>query len=104
MAWSDADFIVRTLAAWSKAYGMDWCIYSAGDHIGDVICGEPSKRLEEFLEGLLEMSGLAPDMVSEIDKKFQNRCEPPQLVTRVATPASVLAKKTRRKKPWWQLW
>jgi hypothetical protein len=104
MAWSDTDFIVRKLAAWSKEHGMDWSIYSSGDHIGDVVRGELSKTLQEFLEGLLEMSALAPDMVPEIDKKFENRCEPPQPTMPSSASASVLASKPHAKKPWWRLW
>jgi hypothetical protein len=104
MAWSDADFIVRRLAAWSKEHGMDWSMYSAGDHVGDIVRGELSNRVQEFLEGLLEMSGLAPDMVPEIDQKFKNRCEPPQSAISAIASASVSANKTHTKKPWWRLW
>ena len=104
MAWSDTNFIVHKLAAWSKEHGMDWSIYSAGDYIGDVIHGEPTKNLQEFLEGLLEVSTLKPDMLSAIDQKFQNRCEPPQPVTLAATPTNTSSSKPRVSKPWWVLW
>jgi hypothetical protein len=104
MAWSDTDFIVRTLAAWSKVHGIDWAIYSAGDHVSDVVRGNPCEKLGEFLEGLPEMSGLAPDMVPEIDQKFKNRCEPPQLVVPATPSAGVLTEGAPTKKPWWRLW
>ncbi len=104
MAWSDTDFIVRRLALWSKTHGMDWSVYSAGDHIGDVIQGDPNKGLEEFLEGLLEVSTFRPDMVSEVDQKFKNRCEPPQSLTSIPVSKNVPSTKSSQRKPWWRLW
>ena len=104
MAWSDTDFIVDKLAAWSKEHGMDWSVYSAGDHIGDIVHGEPSKGLQEFLEGLLEVSTLSSGMVLETDQKFKNRCEPPPPMTPVASSIDTSPSKTNTKKPWWRLW
>jgi hypothetical protein len=103
MAWSDTDFIVNKLAAWSKEHGMDWSVYSAGDHIGNVIHGEPDKNLQGFLNGLLTASTLKPDMVPVIDQKFKSRCEPPQPVT-PATSTGASSSRPNAKKPWWQLW
>ncbi|MGY1530566.1 hypothetical protein [Luteimonas sp. A649] len=104
MAWSDTDFIVHKLAAWSKAHGMDWSIYSAGDHVGDVVRGEPSKNLQEFLEGLLEMSTFSPGMVPEIDHKFKNRCEPLQPATSANVTANAAANQPKTERPWWRFW
>jgi hypothetical protein len=83
---------------------MDWSVYSAGDHIGDVIHGKPSKPLQEFLEGLLEVSTLSSDMVLATDQKFKNRCEPPPPVTPVASSIDASPSKANTKKPWWRLW
>ena len=100
MAWSDTAFIVQRLAAWSSSYDMSWSIYSAGDHIGDVVHGEPDKGVEAFLAGLLEASGLGPQNVPEINLKFANRCEPPPMAA--ASKASI--KPSTAKKPWWRMW
>ncbi len=104
MAWSDTNFIVNKLSAWSKEYGMDWSVYSAGDHIGDIVNGEPSKSLQEFLEGLLEVSTLNSDMVSEIDQKFKNRCEPPPPMNPITNSMGTGTRKTITQKPWWRFW
>ena len=104
MAWSDTNFIVKKLSGWSKEHGIEWSIYSAGDHIGDIVHGEPSKSLKEFLEGLLEVSTLNSDMVSEIDQKFKNRCEPPPSMKPVTNSMSTGSSKTVTQKPWWRFW
>ena len=97
MAWSDTDFIVHKLAKWSQEHKMDWSVYSSGDHVGDIVHGVPSKPLQEYLEGLLEVSTLSSGVVMEIDQKFKNRCEPPP-----ATDTS--PSKAITKKPWWRFW
>ncbi len=104
MAWSDTNFIVQKLASWSKEHGIDWIVYSAGDHIGDVVQGNPSKNLEEFIEGLLEASTLSPGMVSEVDTKFQSRCEEPQQIATHNIWSGAASIKLGVKKPWWRFW
>jgi hypothetical protein len=105
MAWSDTNFIVNKLSAWSEEHAMDWSVYSSGEHIGDIVHGEPSKSLLEFLEGLLEVSTLNSNMVSEIDQKFENRCEPPPPMKQPITESKdTTSSKTITQKPWWQFW
>ena len=104
MAWSDTNFIVNKLSAWSKEHGINWSVYSAGDHIGDIIHGELSKTLQEFLEGLLEVSTLNSNMVSEIDQKFKNRCEPPPPMNPDTNSKGASSSKSITQKPWWRFW
>lgn len=104
MAWSDTDFIVHESGSWSKEHRVDWSVYSAGDHVGDVVNGEANKDLQEFVGGLLKASTLTPSMVPEIDRKFQNRCEPPQSAAHSATSSGVSLSLPQAKKPWWRPW
>jgi hypothetical protein len=101
MAWSDTDFIVHQLASWSRDHKIDWSVYSAGDHIGDVINGEPSRNLQDFVGGLLEASSLAPDLVPQIDQKFQNRSEPPPTTPQPSYSGSTASSE---KRAWWRFW
>lgn len=104
MAWSDTAFIAHKLAAWSKRHGVDWIVHSAGDHVGDVIKGEPSEALKNFLDGLLEASTLQPSMVSAIDQKFKNRCEPPEPSSLVPLSSNGSTDSSKKSKPWWRPW
>jgi hypothetical protein len=100
MAWHDTTFIINNLSAWSNKFAIDWQVYSAGDHIGDIRSGMPCQGVTDFLSGLLEASGLQPSQVAEIDQKFANRCEQP-----LEQPGSneVLVV-TNAAKPWWRFW
>jgi hypothetical protein len=110
MAWSDADFAVKQLAQWSAKHGMDWVILSYGEAIGRIVEGTPDNDLCEFVASMREMTRLDPEMVAEIDKKYQSRAEPTVLPEADRAPSmhpisQVNFTATRkRKSTWWWPW
>jgi hypothetical protein len=82
MAWRDCQTIVKILGDWSTRFGIQWDLSLDGEEIGTIDgTGALSPKLQTRLDDLLRLSNFSETgealqkRISEIDVKYQSRCE-----------------------------